>query len=489
MGVLLACLGLLGGSVGALEQQIVLGREDAWRDFPRVENLVRRPGLWNSLDLFLREDEYAASGDADLLLHFNEEPFREATGHYQVERGKALLAPEVRRLGAASAGFTGDRQGVQLRPLAGALFERRTSWGDFTVEFWLRPSLLNDGEEILAWVGSRWLAGRPAAQEVRCWVRSRRLEWEFRNFFGSEEAQGGLVALQGITPLLPRAWRHHLLRFDSSSGQLEYLVDGVPEAVTQVRAAPGGPALVPYTGEADTAPVILGRGLTGFLDEVRVSRSLVEAPVLARFADRAGVAESSPLDLGSSGTRLKRIEAVFRAESDSGIFFYYRIADRLVAEDVEGSWIQLRAGQELKEARGRFVQLRLELFPDGARGVSPQLSELRVVYEPDLPPSPPGGVNAVAGNGRVRLLWNVVREEDVRGYLVYYGSSPGSYRGRDADRGPSPLDVGPAAEITLNGLENGRLYYFAVVAYDASDPPHRSLFSREVSARPSGALP
>jgi hypothetical protein len=43
--------------------------------------------------------------------------------------------------------------------------------------------------------------------------------------------------------------------------------------------------------------------------------------------------------------------------------------------------------------------------------------------------------------------------------------------------------------LTLSGLQNGRLYYFAVVAYDGTEPPHHSGFSREVSARPSGALP
>jgi hypothetical protein len=130
----------------------------------------------------------------------------------------------------------------------------------------------------------------------------------------------------------------------------------------------------------------------------------------------------------------------------------------------------------------------VELFPDGRRALSPQLSELRVVYEQDLPPAAPAGVQAVAGSARVRLLWSIVREEDVRGYLVYYGMAPGDYHGTGAEQGPSPIDTGSATELVLEGLENGRLYYFAVVSYDATDPPHRSAFSREVSARPSGAL-
>ena len=494
---------MCGGRLAALDQEVVLGREDGWRDFPSVQNLVRRPGMWGTLDFFLREDEYLPiAGQTDLLVHFNREGEGEATGHYRLERGRTLIAPEGRVLGEAGAGFNGERRGMRLAPEAGALFARDTRWGDFSIEFWLRPSLVSDGEEVLAWSGSRWRDGRLKPQELRCAVRSRRLAWEFVNFFaagaGAGEATGaartagmpGTIQLEGISPLVPRTWHHHLVRFDSGTGLLEYLVDGVPEAVTYARTGDQTTAapLAPYTGEADSAPLLLGRGYTGFLDELRISRVFVEDPVLARFDGRAGVAASSPLDLGYTGTRLKRIEAVYGAQGDSDVFFYYRLADRLSSDQLDGDWVQFRPGVELPQARGRYLQLRVELFPDGRRALSPQLSELRVVFEQDLPPAAPAGVQAVAGNAGVRLAWSLVREEDVRGYLVYYGLAPGNYHGTGADRGPSPIDVGPATELELQGLENGRLYYFSVVCYDSTVPPHRSAFSKEVSARPSGAL-
>jgi hypothetical protein len=473
-----------------LDREIVLGREDAWQELARTENLILRPGLGDTLDLYLAEDEYTATPQTDLLVHFDQEPVVDSSGHYRPLRGQALLADEVTALGPASGGFTGDRRGLELAPLSGALFFRATRWGDFTIEFWLRPTVLSDGEEVLGWIGSRFREGRSTAQELRCTVRKRRLAWEFINFFtASRDAAPRRFGLEGLAPLLPRVWHHHLLRFDSSTGLLEYLVDGVPEAVSYARDPDRGEALTPFTGEADSAPLTLGRGLTGFLDELRISRVFVQDPGLNRYAGRSGSAESRPLDLGYSGTRVKRIDSVYRSEADSDVFFYFRVADRLLAEDLEGPWRQFRPGEGLGEARGRFIQLRVELYPDGRRHVSPRLAELRVVYEPDLPPAPPSAVLATAGNGLVRLAWSLVREEDVRGYMIYYGTSPGNYHGTDGDRGPSPIDVGPASEFSLGGLKNGWLYYFAVVAYDATDPPHRSGFSREVSARPSGALP
>ena len=82
-----------------------------------------------------------------------------------------------------------------------------------------------------------------------------------------------------------------------------------------------------------------------------------------------------------------------------------------------------------------------------------------------------------------------MNEDDLGGYFLYYGSQPGSYRGTDSELGPSPIDVGKVSQVEVTGLSNSRLYYFSVVAYDSTDPPHRSLFSREVSARPSSMFP
>jgi hypothetical protein len=92
---------------------------------------------------------------------------------------------------------------------------------------------------------------------------------------------------------------------------------------------------------------------------------------------------------------------------------------------------------------------------------------------------------ATPGNGKVTLTWRKVNDLSVKGYLVYYGSSPRNYLGTGATQGDSPLDAGSATTIEIDGLDNGSLYYFAVTAYDTSTPRQQSEFGAEVSARPS----
>jgi hypothetical protein len=123
-------------------------------------------------------------------------------------------------------------------------------------------------------------------------------------------------------------------------------------------------------------------------------------------------------------------------------------------------------------------------YPSGDCSTSPYLEELQIVYNSNEAPYPPSLVTARALDGAVELSWRVSPDEDVRGYLVYYGTSSGVYYGQGAVLGASPLDVGNRTSLRIEGLQNGTLYFFAVVAYNGTGLRSDGKFSREVSARP-----
>src|SRR2546425_1113195 len=78
---------------------------------------------------------------------------------------------------------------------------------------------------------------------------------------------------------------------------------------------------------------------------------------------------------------------------------------------------------------------------------------------------------ALSSAAQVTLAWDPNTETDLAGYKLYYGLSNGSY--------PSSVDVGNLTSYTLSGLLEGRIYYFAVTAYNLS--LGESGFSNEVS--------
>jgi len=507
-GALLVCFLLAAAHAPGLEKTIELGKDALWADMMSLDGLTPLPGKWGFQDLALSGGAYSVDSSTELLLHFDTRAATDATGNYTFQGDGPALSGFMPAMGTASAAFTGARTGAALAGAADSMLSPGALWADFTIEFWLSPATMADGEEILSWTGAdrptagttngagtATATGNLTAQSIRCFIRDRRLVWDFMNVFRLPGAGRIPVRLAGTRQILPRVWHHHLLRFDSRVGLLSYLIDGVPEALVHVTdtGSETGSVAVAVIGTARSGPLVLGAGYTGFLDEIRISRRAVDNPVLSRFLGRTGVAVSRIIDLGYSSTRIIRIDSVDSTPADSGIEFSYQAADSWGGHKVlkgDTDWIPFVPGKDFGDSvKSRYVQLRVELYPDGTRTQSPRLSSLRVVYEPNLPPAPPAGLMATAGNGKVTLSWRKVDDLDVKGYLVFYGTSPHNYLGTGALPGPSPIDAGAATSIEIGGLDNGNLYYFAVAAYDDSQPRQQSEFSAEVSARPSRIYP
>jgi len=498
---LLAGLLVSVSALPGLEQSLELGRDALWRDMAGFEGVVAVAGRWGFRDLTLAQGAYQPDGDTELLLHFDRASELDATGAWRIAASGASAGLPVLEaaaaIGAGGAAFQSRGDGLALAAPKDSLFSPGSTWGDFSIEFWLHPATLASGETVLSWEGGVREGGGVASQALRAVLRDRRLVWEARELFALPGGRRLSFTLTGIRQLLPRAWHHHLLRFDARLGLLEYALDGEVEAVvhTTDTGREKGPVAVPVIGAALPGPLVVAPKYTGFLDELRISRRFVDPPSLARFPGRTGTAATRVLDLGHPATRLVRIETVQSTPGDSAIFYYYRLSDVFARAASASSgpgagWTPFAPGAALPDtARGRYLQVLVELFPDGKRAEAPRLSSVRIVYEPHLPPLAPAGVTAAPGNGKVTLSWRRVDDPEVKGYEVYYGLFPGSYFGEGAAQGLSPLDAGDATQVEISGLENGTLYYFAVAAYDGSTPRQRSVFSVEVGARPSRIIP
>ena len=440
------------------------------------------------MDIVLKDGEYEPISETDFLIHFNRKPIVDVARNYAIIDEDVRISKKMFVFRQGSGAFNGKQTGLVLIPTKSSRFTPDTYWEDFTFEFWLNAALLNDGELIFSWTGSRWEDEKIVPQRLQCFFEQRKMNWIFENIFIPPNGGIYTIALVGLTELIPRMWNHHLLRFNSEGGLIEYLVDGVPEDVqyATVNNNYGGDLCIPYIGYSAIDSLIIGGNLTGYIDELSFRTSFVLSPQRSKYRGITGVGTSQVFDLGYSGTRIKRITAVYERPRDSEIYFYYRISNRLESsEALPTEWVQVVPEKDLLNQRGRYIQIRVELFPDGNRELTPELSEITILFEPDIPPGAPTGVRVEPGDGKVIIQWKEVNEQDVKGYLLFYGTSPGNYLETESDLGASPIDVGHVNTVEMTGLYNGKLYYFSVAAYDSSYPPHRSDYSEEMSARPS----
>lgn len=475
-----------------LDETILIGKEDNWQNLAYQENIRLVQGKRGYLDIELEDGQYTATADTDLLLHLNHHPIEESTGNYYPASSKALITAKKRMFGDGAGLFRNWYGGLELLPQSGSLFFPGSEWRDFTIEFWVYPSTVENGEQILFWRGRRRSGAEIIDQELSCFFEDRRVKWRFTNIFVPPVDRPFSLSFSSESTLVPERWSHHTVRFDSDTGLLEYYINDIPEAILYATESSEEEETVftPKIGGLSYSPLQIGNFFTGFIDEFRISKTFISDSFTSVYGDTYGTAIVRPIDFTYSNSTLRRIDIEAEEPGNSAAFYFYNISDSYTPLGPDSpQWNPFPADANFNDTeKGRYLQILLRLYPDGKGMHTPGISTIQVTYEPDLPPPPPSLLTADPGDRHVTLSWRPVAEEDVAGYLVYYGTKPGRYFGTAIESDPSPIDIGNKTQITIGGLTNGTLYFFAVVTYDSSKPPHVSIFSKEIDARPSSLL-
>jgi len=485
-------------------------------------------GVWGNFS--------AMPADApDLLISFDENNkifFRDSTGNYRLQIPDSVQAADrlYSRAGAGAVLFnraaanslTASASPIIVEPISpNALFAAGSRLRDFTIEFWLYPLNMENGEQILSWAAINQNNGNSSTQRIACSITRNRVQWSFVNFFASARNASYInIEFTGNNPVVPRTWSHHLIRFDASTGLLEYIADGVIEAIAYATIT-GRENSEVYTPLAGTAGrFFLGENFSGLMDEFKIHSAFARRSSIQRYNPQGGRMETKLIDLGEYSSAVIRIDVSggrfnirdtsgdyagrninailnefhenirFRFSDDSEMNFFIRADDDPWLLNSK-SWVNFTPGIDIAGVSGRYVQIAADFYPSSDGEASPYLDELRVIYLPGEPPLPPRNLTAVASDGAVTLRWRYSPDAYTEGYLVYYSAVRGELFGEGAAQGSSPVDVGMTNAAIIEGLRNGTLYYFRVAAYNrVTGAAHYNVgeFSAEVTARPLTGL-
>ena len=449
------------------------------------------PGWEGGFDVVLADAARTVRAETDLLVDFDG-TLSDQAGHYGVRNNGVKLVNRPRRFGSGAAGFDGTNT-VAYLPGAEALFRPDTQPGSFSIDLWLYPNHVTEGAVILRWRGALLNGASPVLQDLRLEINDRRLHWILTNLVVRADSSGtgrvettAPVHLSGRRSLIPRLWGHHQLRYDASTGQLAYRIDGIPEDIRYLSDSgrEDGTSHAILFGHDTGDGIVLGERFQGAMDELRITRSVTEGPQPSRFSGVPGRVLSRPIDLGGSGAHLRALETRTHEPGGTEVRAYYRIADVVVSNDprnaLDAEWQAVAEDGTIPgNVRGRFLQMRYDLLADAARDESPRLREIVVRYNAAAAPPPPRYVTGRPVPGGVEITWDAVLQGEVRGYQVYFGERPGRYTGAAGLK--SPRDAGSSTRVVIEGLEPDVPYVFAVETYDRYG--QAGPLSREVEVR------
>ena len=480
-------------------KEITLGGKEGWSALQKKENITTGKGRFGYDCIQIASNSFESDEFTDLLINFENSENIIADGDYQVIKNNLKTSDQT--INGKAAALSRNLGGLSLTGNPGSFFGSEGLMGSFCIEFWLCPSIAENGECIINWESSKIENKSLVYQLLNASFDKGHLVWTLSNFFNFYISKDGNtdVVLKGTSTIIPDTWSYHSLSFDAETGLLEYLVNGVTEDLMYVTSS--------GTEDGEVCLVVLGTPseleicpeYTGKIDDLRVLRRPFTRPDFQsadnggslnhyQYLPEGGCFVTRPI-MVSNGSVLNTLTAEESLPPQTEVLYYVRSGENFYSwTDSYPEWKPVENGEKITGLTGLYFQVMVELLPDGNGKNSPSITQITLDIAELPEPLPPFVVKAEAGNGRVTLSWNYSVDDTTGGYYVYYGNRPGEYLGRIALEGESPINAGNTSSFTLTGLENGKIYYFAVAAWSALDMNVVGKLSKEVFARPLARL-
>ena len=488
---LLICLLPLGALVPifALDKSVVLGGENGWSEIAYSDGLTIESGRFGLDSLQIVTSSPELDENTDLLISFEDNSVTDAAKKYEIVSSAAIpVSAAVKGKGATL--FTRKSGGIELEGHKDSIFGTSGIKGSFMIEFWISPSAVESGEVVFLWRSSLNANRYSNYQMILAGFESNKLVWRFIDIFPDYSELE--FTLSGVSSVIPGKWSCHILSFDARNGLLEYIVNGKTEAVRFITDSghEDGSVCLPALGLI--SDIFICPEYTGLLDSFMIRKTAYDKEREGvyvfeneTYKSEGGRFVSNPIRVSQAASLTQIIADTFVPEQTE-IRFYARGGDNFYNwTETSPEWKEVLSGEKITGVSGLYFQVMAELLSDGGGKQTPNLSRIELHYEEQSLPLPPFSVFAEAGDSSVTVSWNYSLDDNADGYFVYYGNKSGEYLGRAAIEGFSPVKVGNKTSLTLTGLQNGKIYYFAVASYSKADNRILGELSKEVYARPS----
>ena len=478
--------------ISAFSEEAVLnfGGKLGWNNLVYSRNIEQRNGKFGFQSLGLTSASHNITETTDMYLSFDFKDTIEETGNYTVANSSIIhLGAEKAKIGEGAALFhyNSNNESLTLKPSKTSFFAGAKILKSFTIEFWLCPQTTESGSTILRWWTSLVEGRKTMYQNIAASIFNNKLEWSFLNIWQDKNNKGLDVRLSGKSNIIPEIWSHHLITYDETTGLLEYRMNGKSEAIVYMTETGRESNQVLYSALGTSSDVLIGLNYSGLIDELKVTNFFSQfgmpweiSSLFEKYPQDGGRIETNIIDTGGNKSQPRVLKALYDKPEQTDAEFFIRAADRPFNwNGTYPEWKSIRPNEDIKNISGRFFQIACNIYPDAEGLKSPLIHSFSLEYEKDNLPLPPSKLIARAGDSSVELFWSPSIDTDVKGYLIYFGNKKGEYFVEG-----SPIDVGNVISYKIENLKNGKIYFFAIAAYDEENGEHAGDTSKEVWARP-----
>ncbi len=479
-----ALLFLLFCSFTITEVEISEGVKLKWQNIYKVENLSKV--LYkNTYGYKLDENEYKNDKDTDLILHFNN-AYREninIIGNYSLADISYIPNFKEKKLGEASANFSLQHHKIALTPQKGSVFYSDSSLDSYTIDFWVYPQSLYEGNTIFSFYGPTYIKeyDKIDYSGIKLLYTTNSVVLQFANIYR--------IGNQPITfdvktnlDLEIGKWQHVAITYNKTTGKLTILKNGNKRRIVWLTdtSNENGTLLNPYISKYIKHNLVIGESFFGNIDEFHISKKFKEKYDSRKYVDLKGVVLSKVIDMEYYGSIFKDFKIKGNKSNKTELIGFVRSSETIFNSDTDDiEWIEISKAGNLK---GRYIQWKIFLLDSYSGQYSPVLYDFIYNYIPNYPPTKPEGIRyKLVDDGKVKIEWKKNVETDIKGYLVYYGPKSHYYISEDAKEGISPIFT--KNNYIYLSLPKYEEYFVSVKAVDNSYGSQKSAFSKEILVR------
>ena len=368
---------LLTAALGSADERVVtLGGKNGWTKVQKMDGVTVGSGRYGYDCIQLDTNNRRVADTTDLLLDFEDGSFGDVAGKYTVRSNKFQRSQSA-KMGKGSGLSRGDG-GMRISGGRDTIFGKSGLTGSFIIEFWLNPSVADNGEVVLSWRSSRTENGWPLYQMIYASFFNNRLRWEFTNVFNGYKDNGGEISLSGYKIIVPNVWSHHSISYNDDTGLLEYRIDGKLEDMKYLttNGRENGSIYSPYLGVV--ADLEICPSYTGRIDDFHIQRSAESSTASSlrydSYKSTGGRFVTEPL-LVSRCAILNRIDAITNEPAQTDVVMYVRSGDNYFSwTDNEPEWIPVDNHKTIENVSGMYFQVAVDLYPDGGGSKTPSVT-------------------------------------------------------------------------------------------------------------------
>ncbi len=454
-----------------------------------IKSINNKPVYYN-----LKKSIIDINENVDLYLAFDDKTKKDITGNYNVTYSKFLLSNNI-YFNNNSAYFVSDEDRIELIGSKSSFFQSGVTLGSFSISFWLYP-VSNAVEETILNIGGNYYnkkEDRTEEEAIRCKLKNGKIIWEFINVFFINETKINKIEIDSITRVIPEKWSLINITYNSYSGIIKLYINGseVGIGVATIDGNLHSSVLNIRFNPINRCFIKIAPSFLGAIDEFYIFKDVIVTSN-EKYSSDGGEIISKVIDMGKGGIRIKKVNMEDLKNNNSEIFYFYRYsdkpfyADEQYSEDIKWTLFDFN---KIPYDKIRYIQWKILLLPGNDNNNSPAFKSVGILYDKDIPPAKPVGLKAIVKDNGIILKWVRNSEKDIKGYKIYYGTKANYYFGKGALNGESPIIIDTRENfdkegITIKGLKNNIMYYFAITAFDDEDKTNESDFSEEISVRP-----